>query len=54
MKKGMPRLTCPAKIAYGDRGRPGSIRPGAALTFEIELVELIPATAAAPESTPVP
>jgi len=50
---GKAKLTCPAEIAYGDRGRPGSIRPGAALTFEIELVELIP-VAAAPTSPPVP
>lgn len=50
---GKAKLTCPAAIAYGDNGRPGSIRPGAALTFEIELVEVIgkPAT---PESSPVP
>ena len=51
---GKAKLTCPAEIAYGDRGRPGSIRPGAALTFEIELVELIPSAAPAPESPPVP
>ena len=51
---GKAKLTCPAEIAYGDRGRPGSIRPGAALTFEIELVELVPAPAATPESPPVP
>ena len=50
---GKAKVTCPAEIAYGDRGRPGSIRPGAALTFELELVEVIgkPAT---PESSPVP
>ena len=51
---GKAKLTCPAEIAYGDRGRPGSIRPGAALTFEIELVELVPVAAATPESSPVP
>ncbi len=51
---GKARLTCPAEIAYGDRGRPGSIRPGAALTFEIELVEVLPAAAAVPETSPVP
>ncbi len=50
---GKAKLTCPAAIAYGDNGRPGSIRPGAALTFEIELVELIP-SGAAPTSPPVP
>ena len=50
---GKAKLTCPAEIAYGDRGRPGSIRPGSALTFEIELVELVP-SGAAPTSPPVP
>jgi len=50
---GKAKLTCPSEIAYGERGRPGSIRPGAALTFEIELVEIV-AAAPAPESPPVP
>jgi len=50
---GKARVTCPTDLAYGDQGRPGSIRPGAALTFELELVEVVsnPATA---ESPPVP
>ncbi len=51
---GKAKLTCPSDIAYGDRGRPGSIRPGAALTFEVELVEVVGAAAPAPESPPVP
>ncbi len=51
---GKAKLTCPAQIAYGDRGRPGSIKPGAALTFEIELVEVIAAAAAEPGASPVP
>ena len=51
---GKAKLTCPAEIAYGDRGRPGSIRPGAALTFEIELVELIPGINEPEASSPVP
>ena len=32
-------LVCPSDLAYGDRGRP-SIPPGAALIFEIELLEI--------------
>ena len=41
-------VTCPAEIAYGDRGAPPSIKPGAALTFEVELLEIEPPQAAAP------
>ena len=37
---GKARLTCPAAIAYGDRGRP-SIPPGATLVFEVELLEIL-------------
>jgi FKBP-type peptidyl-prolyl cis-trans isomerase FkpA len=49
---GKAKLVCPSAIAYGDRGRPG-IPPGAALTFEIELLDIVnanppPAPAQAP------
>ena len=37
---GKSRLICPAAIAYGDQGRPG-IPGGAALTFEVELLEIV-------------
>lgn len=37
---GKARLICPSAIAYGDAGRPG-IPGGAALTFEIELLEIV-------------
>ena len=35
---GKARLVCPADIAYGDRGSPPRIAPGAALVFEVELL----------------
>jgi len=35
------RITCPADIAYGERGAPPRIKPGAALAFEVELLEII-------------
>ena len=38
---GKAKLVCPADTAYGDRGSPPLIKPGAALTFEVELLEII-------------
>jgi FKBP-type peptidyl-prolyl cis-trans isomerase FkpA len=49
---GKYKLTCPSDIAYGDRGSPPVIKPGAALTFEIELLSVTPA--APPSTTPTP
>jgi len=37
---GKYRLVCPAETAYGDRGAPPRIRPGATLVFEVELLEI--------------
>jgi FKBP-type peptidyl-prolyl cis-trans isomerase FkpA len=37
-------LVCPSELAYGDRGRP-SIPGGAALIFEVELLEIAGSTA---------
>ncbi len=37
---GKARLVCPSAIAYGDRGSPPTIPGGAALIFEIELLEV--------------
>jgi FKBP-type peptidyl-prolyl cis-trans isomerase FkpA len=39
---GKARLVCPSSLAYGDEGRP-SIPGGAALIFEIELLDVTPA-----------
>jgi FKBP-type peptidyl-prolyl cis-trans isomerase FkpA len=44
---GKAKLTCPASIAYGDRGAPPKIKPGAALAFDVELLEIVPAQAGA-------
>lgn len=38
---GKATVTCPSDKAYGDRGAPPKIKPGAALTFEIELLEIV-------------
>ena len=41
---GKAKLTCPAETAYGSRGS-GAIPPNAALTFEVELLEIVEAPA---------
>jgi FKBP-type peptidyl-prolyl cis-trans isomerase FkpA len=38
---GKSRLVCPPDIAYGDRGQPPTIPGGAALVFEVELLEIV-------------
>lgn len=38
---GRSRLVCPADLAYGDRGSPPAIKPGATLIFDVELLDII-------------
>lgn len=40
-KGGKAKLVCPSDVAYGDEGRPPTIKGGATLVFEIELVDVI-------------
>ena len=37
---GKSQLTCPSAIAYGERGAPPKIGPGATLVFEVELLDI--------------
>ncbi|MFP2908870.1 FKBP-type peptidyl-prolyl cis-trans isomerase [Pyxidicoccus sp. 3LFB2] len=48
---GKAKLTCPSDIAYGDRGAPPNIPGGAALVFEVELLEIVK-TPEAPQGMP--
>jgi len=38
---GKSKLVCPAKLAYGNRGAPPKIKPGAALVFDVELLDIV-------------
>ena len=45
---GKAKLACPSALAYGDRGAPPRIKPGAALLFEVELLSIEPPPAPIP------
>lgn len=48
---GKSRLVCPAALAYGDRGAPPKIKPGATLAFDVELISI---GAGQPSAAPAP
>ncbi len=53
MKKGgTAQLICPSDIAYGDRGAPPKIKPGATLVFDVELIEIAEGAPAAAAGKP--
>lgn len=49
---GKATLVCPSDIAYGDRGAPPNIQPGATLVFDVELLEIVvPEKVVTPDAT---
>ncbi len=50
---GKATIVCPASAAYGDRGAPPKIKPGAALRFEVELLNVMDESTAEKAIAPV-
>jgi FKBP-type peptidyl-prolyl cis-trans isomerase FkpA/FKBP-type peptidyl-prolyl cis-trans isomerase FklB len=47
---GRSRVVCPSTLAYGDRGSQPTVRPGATLDYEIELLAIVAPAASKPRS----
>lgn len=47
------KLVCPSGIGYGDRGNPPEIPGGAALVFEVELLDILPPPPPGSEKPPI-
>jgi len=45
---GKAQIVCPSALAYGDEGRPPNMPGGATLVFQVELLDILKAGAAAP------
>ncbi len=47
---GRSRVVCSSTLAYGDRGSQPTVRPGATVDYEIEILSIVPPAATKPRS----